>query len=115
MGVSPWHFWSDVPVHAQPSITFKRDQVLAHGEPTIKYRGIFINDEHPALWGWAQEYFKRQPWEAAFQTDFYAPWFEMMLRLKANYHWPASELTLHSLYIVWNDAENLSVHQHVWS
>jgi hypothetical protein len=100
MGVSPWHFWSDVPVHAQPSITFKRDQVLAHGEPTVKYRGIFINDEHPALWGWAQEYFKRQPWEAAFQTDFYAPWFEMMLRLKANYHWPASESTLQSLYIV---------------
>jgi len=92
MGVSPWHFWSDVPVRRQAAVAFNKSTPLSHGEPTVRYRGLFINDEHPALWTWAQEYFKLEAWEAAFQTDFYRPWFEMMLRLKANYHWPASEL-----------------------
>jgi hypothetical protein len=67
MGVSPWHYWSDVPIRAQEYAAFKRGAVLAHGEPMVKYRGIFINDEHPALWGWAQEAFNRELWEPAFR------------------------------------------------
>lgn len=89
MGVSPWHYWSDVPVRPHDVVGFARDAVLSHGEPTVKYRGIFINDEHPALWGWAQQAFGYAVWEPAFRTEFYRPWFEMMLRLKANYAWPA--------------------------
>ena len=94
MGVSPFHFWADVPIKQHHTVAFSSQLHLSHGEPTVKYRGTFINDEHPALWGWAQQYYKREIWEAAFQTDFYEPWFEMMLRLKANYFWPASKLLL---------------------
>ncbi|WVR07937.1 hypothetical protein IAU60_004980 [Kwoniella sp. DSM 27419] len=89
MGVSPWHFWADSPVRTKSIVAYDRSKRLAHGEPTVKYRGLFINDEHPALWGWAQQHWNRDPWEPAFQVEMYEQWFEMMLRLKSNYHWPA--------------------------
>ncbi|OCF34376.1 hypothetical protein I317_06529 [Kwoniella heveanensis CBS 569] len=89
MGVSPWVYWADTPVRHNPIVAFDKTKRLSHGEPTVKYRGLFINDEHPALWGWAQQTWGRKPWEPAFQVEMYEKWFEMMLRLKANYHWPA--------------------------
>ena len=51
--------------------------------PKVKYRGIFINDEAPALSGWSKEKF------GGFNHHFYEKVFELMLRLKANYLWPA--------------------------
>ncbi|WRT69851.1 uncharacterized protein IL334_006842 [Kwoniella shivajii] len=89
MGISPWYFWTDTPVRPKDIVAFNRTKKLNHGEPTVKYRGLFINDEHPALWGWAQQHWNRDPWETAFQVEMYEKWFEMMLRLKSNYHWPA--------------------------
>ncbi|KAK8849799.1 hypothetical protein IAR55_005135 [Kwoniella newhampshirensis] len=89
MGISPFHFWSDSPIRPKPAIAFDRLKSISHGEPTVKYRGLFINDEHPALWGWAQQRWGRMPWEPAFQTEMYEQWFEMMLRLKSNYFWRA--------------------------
>ncbi|KAL7419426.1 hypothetical protein Q5752_006264 [Cryptotrichosporon argae] len=89
MGVSPWYYWSDVPITKHEIVAFRKGATLAHGEPTVKFRGLFINDEHPAMWGWAQKTFHRELWEPAFQADFYEHWFELLLRLKANYHWPA--------------------------
>lgn len=53
------------------------------GEPAVKYRGIFINDEAPALAGWATEKF------GGFNAEFYAHVFELIVRLKGNYLWPA--------------------------
>ncbi|ODO11310.1 hypothetical protein I350_00086 [Cryptococcus amylolentus CBS 6273] len=88
-GISPFHFFSDVPYPQHPTIAFDKSQVLSHGEPTVKYRGLFINDEHPALWGWAMEHWGKERWEPALVVEFYEKWFEMMLRLKANYFWPA--------------------------
>ena len=90
MGVSPYHYWADVPVKRHAHIGFPRSKVMSHGEPTVKYRGLFINDEHPAMWGWAEQKWGKKPWEPHFLPDMYEPWFEMMLRLKANYFWPAS-------------------------
>jgi beta-xylosidase len=49
----------------------------------VKYRGIFINDEAPALTGWANEKF------GGFNSRFYERVFELLLRLKGNYLWPA--------------------------
>ncbi|GFZ49819.1 hypothetical protein JCM24511_07222 [Saitozyma sp. JCM 24511] len=89
MGVSPFHFWADVPVSRHSELRFDKTKVLSHGEPTAKYRGLFINDEHPALWSWAQARWDLEPWTPAFQTWFYELFFDLMLRLKANYHWPA--------------------------
>ncbi|WWC73829.1 uncharacterized protein I206_107801 [Kwoniella pini CBS 10737] len=89
MGVSPWYFWTDTPIKHKDIIGYNKNKKLSHGEPTVKYRGLFINDEHPAMWGWAQQHWHRKPWEPAFQVEMYEKWFEMLLRLKANYHWPA--------------------------
>jgi hypothetical protein len=54
-----------------------------HGEPSIQYRGIFINDEAPALTGWVLEKFGK------YNSDFYKKVYELLLRLKANFMWPA--------------------------
>ncbi|WWD16299.1 hypothetical protein CI109_100725 [Kwoniella shandongensis] len=88
-GVSPFHFWADVPVRPQSNIAYISSEILSHGEPTVKYRGLFINDEHPALWSWAAQKWKVRWGEPAFLPDMYEMWFDMMLRLKANYFWPA--------------------------
>lgn len=90
MGVSPFHYWADVPIRSHSAIAFNSSLTLSHGEPTVKYRGLFINDEHPAMWTWAVNKWKTPKGEGALTTDMYEPWFEMMLRLKANYFWPAS-------------------------
>ena len=96
IGVSPWYWWDDVPVPRLPAL-----HVLpgphTQGTPAVKYRGIFINDENPALGMWAPALFG--PGLApghpdGFNHGFYARVFETMLRLKANLLWPA----------VWNRA-----------
>jgi hypothetical protein len=90
MGVSPFHYWADVPIRPHPNIAFNSSMTLLHGPPTVKYRGLFINDEHPAMWTWAAEKYKTPKGKGAFTVDVYEPWFEMLLRLKGNYFWPAS-------------------------
>ncbi len=82
MGVSPWYWWADVPVKARRNI-FVKPGTHTLGEPKVKYRGIFINDEAPALTGWAKEKF------GGFNSKFYEKVFELILRNKGNYLWPA--------------------------
>lgn len=55
----------------------------ASDEPSVKYRGIFLNDENPALYGWVNATF------GGFNHDFYTRVFELILRMKGNYLWPA--------------------------
>lgn len=82
IGVSPWYWWADVPVARHDSI-FVDAGVHVVDAPVVQYRGIFINDEAPALTGWVHEKFGR------FDHTFYTHVFELMLRLRANYLWPA--------------------------
>ncbi|MBC8053130.1 MAG: glycosyl hydrolase 115 family protein [Sphingobacteriaceae bacterium] len=82
IGVSPWYWWADVPVKPQTNLHVIPG-VHIRKEPVVKYRGIFINDEAPALSGWAYEKF------GGFNSKFYEKVFELMLRLRANYLWPA--------------------------
>ena len=82
MGVSPWYWWADVPVKKKADIYVKKNTFITDA-PKVKYRGIFINDEAPALSGWSKEKF------GGFNHLFYANVFELMLRLKSNYIWPA--------------------------
>ncbi|ORY28970.1 hypothetical protein BCR39DRAFT_533377 [Naematelia encephala] len=89
MGVSPWYWWADVPTPSQDVVAFSRDSTCSHGEPTVKYRGVFINDEQPVLWNWAKTYYNLDEETPPFQTWMYEPIFELILRLKANYFWPA--------------------------
>jgi hypothetical protein len=58
----------------------------SQGPPSVKYRGFFINDEAPALTGWINT---KYPNTKIFGSDFYARVFELLLRLRANYLWPA--------------------------
>ncbi|WP_080058352.1 glycosyl hydrolase 115 family protein [Spirosoma aerolatum] len=82
IGVSPWNWWADVPVSPQSSLYVLPGR-HTQGTPAVKYRGIFINDEAPALSGWAKEKF------GGFNHRFYEKVFELILRLKGNYLWPA--------------------------
>jgi hypothetical protein len=82
IGVSPWYYWADVtPAHRDEIHAIPGSYLL--DEPAVKYRGIFINDEAPALAGWAEENF------GGFNHGFYVRVFELILRMKGNYLWPA--------------------------
>ncbi|MBN1821273.1 MAG: glycosyl hydrolase 115 family protein [Prolixibacteraceae bacterium] len=82
IGVSPWHFWSDVPPKKNSELYIKAGYYYL-GAPKVKYRGIFLNDEEPALGRWAVENY------GGFNHLFYEHVFELILRLKGNYLWPA--------------------------
>ena len=82
IGVSPWHWWADVPVRSQPSLYVLPGR-HSRGTPAVKYRGIFINDEAPAFSGWTREKF------GGFNQQVYTKVFELILRMKGNYLWPA--------------------------
>jgi hypothetical protein len=88
IGVSPWHWWADVPPKTKTSI-WARNARKVQGPPSIKYRGFFINDEAPALTGWAEKNFGLTPSGRPFNSEFYKLVFELCLRLRANYIWPA--------------------------
>ncbi len=94
IGVSPWYWWSDVPVDvigAEGSLAYT-DGVIAEGSPDVELRGIFINDEEK-LREWA--YHKKDPangfgWPLQVaHPDVYNHVYELLLRLKANTLWPA--------------------------
>lgn len=81
IGVSPWHWFADVPVRRQSDVFVtagaRRDQ------PGVRYRGIFINDEDPGFATWARTRF------GGFNANLYQHVFELILRLRGNYLWPA--------------------------
>jgi len=84
IGVSPWYWWADVPVKKKDNV-YVLPVGYTTGEPKVKYRGIFINDEAPALSGWSMEKYGT----VQFNHELYKHVFELLLRLKANFLWPA--------------------------
>ena len=82
IGVSPWYWMADAPIQKHEQI-FAKSGVYTDGEPKVKYRGIFINDEWPSFGTWCKNQF------GGINSKAYARIFELMLRLKANYFWPA--------------------------
>lgn len=91
IGVSPWYWWDDVPAkHADALYVLPGRHT--QGTPAVKYRGFFINDENPMLDRWAPTQFGQglaPGYPGGLNSKFYARVFEVMLRLKANYLWPA--------------------------
>ncbi|HPU56203.1 MAG TPA: glycosyl hydrolase 115 family protein [Verrucomicrobiota bacterium] len=87
IGVSPWYWWADVPPKRSSALFVKAGRHV-QGPPAVKYRGIFLNDEYPCLGEWAKEKF------GGFNHAFYTNVFELLLRLKGNFLWPA----------MWNDS-----------
>ena len=82
IGVSPWYWMADAPIRKHEQI-FAKSGIYTDGEPKVKYRGIFINDEWPSFGTWCKNLF------GGINSKAYARIFELMLRLKANYFWPA--------------------------
>jgi hypothetical protein len=80
IGVSPWYWWADVPPKKKTAI-YALNSKKTQGPPSIKYRGIFINDEQPALTNWFGS--------GKFDSGFHTKVFELLLRSRANYFWPA--------------------------
>ena len=84
LGVSPWYDWADAPLPRHKALSIKCG-TYTNGEPAVRYRGIFLNDEAPCLTGWVKN---------TYGTDygdhrFYARVGELILRLRGNFLWPA--------------------------
>ncbi len=96
LGVSPWLFWADAKPEKKRCFTISKDFEQISKEPSVRYRGFFINDEQPCFGNWAKEKFgsvKPGP-------ELYHHIFELLLRLKGNYLWPAmwrSDFTMDDL------------------
>lgn len=86
MGVSPWYWWADVPVAKQKELVFSQNDFQSKA-PSVKFRGIFLNDEDWGLRPWAAKTFEPEIGNIGPKT--YAKIFELLLRLKANTIWPA--------------------------
>ena len=82
IGVSPWYFWADVPAKKSNELYVKAGRYV-QDSPKVKYRGIFINDESPSFTGWCNTKF------GGVNSKMYVNMFELLLRLKANFLWPA--------------------------
>lgn len=84
MGVSPWYDWADVPIEHHDSI-FVNKGIYTDGEPAVRYRGIFLNDEAPCLTSWVKNTYGTEYGD----HRFYQRVFELVLRLRGNMMWPA--------------------------
>ena len=103
IGVSPWYWWADVVPEKKTALYIKAGRYTQ--SPSVKYRGIFLNDEAPDLSRWVAEKYgtvklgtdpPMPRGVANYNHEFYSRVFELLLRLKANYLWPA----------MWNNAFN---------
>jgi len=83
IGVSPLHFWGDAEPVKKTNIEITGNAETISKEPSVRYRGFFINDEWPCFGNWT---FKRF---GGFTAEMYDHVFELLLRLKGNYLWPA--------------------------
>ena len=84
IGVSPWYYWADAPIVRHPSIYIIKG-TRTDGEPAVRWRGLFLNDEAPCLTSWVENTFGTRYGGHAF----YEKVFELILRLRGNMLWPA--------------------------
>lgn len=99
IGVSPWNFWADTDSgHADSLYIDLPDSGYTEGEPSVKYRGIFLNDEYNmSQWSTSMGNSGKN-----MNNETYEKIFELLLRLKANYLWPA----MHEYSTAFNVTEN---------
>ncbi len=88
MGVSPWEWWADATPRQLPHFTLKSDFV-SEQRPSVEYRGIFINDEDWGLMPWSYKTHEPGNERGIVGAKTNARIFELLLRLRANYYWPA--------------------------
>ncbi|MDE6794625.1 MAG: glycosyl hydrolase 115 family protein, partial [Muribaculaceae bacterium] len=85
LGVDPWVWWGDVPVKQTPDVAVSADYLST--PPSVKYRGIFINDEDWGLLPWSAKNFEKELGDIGPKT--YEKVCELLLRLKGNIFAPA--------------------------
>jgi len=107
MGVSPWNWWADVPV-AHHDAVYVRAGAEVQGEPSVQYRGIFLNDEDFGLRPWASV--KMDPEVGNVGPHMYERVFELLLRLHANTLWPA----MHGGAVAFNQIAENAVLADTW-
>lgn len=83
LGVTAMVDWGDCQYVKQDSFILKEEDSFVSKEPSVKYRGFFINDEWPCCGNWATSHF------GSFNAKMYDHIFEYLLRMKGNYLWPA--------------------------
>lgn len=83
-GVSPWHYFGDAVTEKKETVeACESDLKFVSKKPSVEYRGFFMNDEWPSLGSWVTNAF------GDFNEDFYEKVFDLLLRLKGNFLWPA--------------------------
>ncbi|MES2239634.1 MAG: glycosyl hydrolase 115 family protein [Bacteroidota bacterium] len=95
IGVSPWEWWADVTPDKKESLVLNVETKV-YGSPSVKYRGIFLNDEDWGLQPWAAKTFEPETGDIGPKT--YAKVFELLLRLRANTIWPAMHKSTKAFY-----------------
>ena len=95
MGVSPWEWWADVTPNKKENIIISIQNEMSK-KPSVKYRGVFLNDEDWGLQRWAALNFEPETGDMGPKT--YAKVFELLLRLRANTIWPAMHSSTKPFY-----------------
>lgn len=83
IGVTSLCYWGDVEPVKKEELVIGEDIEIISKEPSVKYRGFFINDEWPCFGNWTTKHF------GDFNAKAYEHVFEFLLRMKGNYLWPA--------------------------
>ena len=95
IGVSPWYWWADVKPRRRTKVAIA-GLPITQGPPSVKYRGIFLNDEDWGLKPWAASHLDTDIRDIGPKT--YAKIFELLIRLKANFIWPAMHQCTKAFY-----------------
>ena len=98
MGVSPWEWWADSPVEKRKELDFP-DHFRVMQSPSVKHRGIFINDEDWGLMPWSSQNFEPSDVKGRIGPKTHARIFELLLRLRANTFWPAMHDCSEAFYL----------------
>lgn len=88
LDVSPWEWWADVPVDKKQNFML-HDGYITRQSPSVKYRGIFLNDEDWCLMPWSSKVYEPTEVKGQIGPKTHARIFELLLRLRANTLWPA--------------------------
>ncbi len=103
LGISPWHWWADVSPEKKEKLVLELPKEDIIQKPSVKYRGIFLNDEDWGLQPWAAKTFESEVGDIGPKT--YEKIFQLLLRLKANTIWPAMHPSTKAFYSIYGNKE----------
>lgn len=104
IGVSPWTWWADVTPEKKDEVSIPADYYTFQ-QPSVQYRGIFLNDEDWGLMPWSSKNYEQTNRKGQIGPKTYARIFELLLRLRANTLWPAMHESTIPFYFVEGNKE----------